>query len=88
MDQETFENYDVDADTLGDDAKYLKDGLDVHAVMFEERVVAIQLPPKVQYKVTDAPPAVKGDTATGREPSREEHRHRQRDRARVQRGDL
>lgn len=66
MNQETYENYDVDADTLGEDAKYLKDGLDVHAVMFEDRIVAVQLPPKVQYKVADAPPAVKGDTATGR----------------------
>lgn len=66
MDQTTYENYEIDADTLGEDAKYLKDGLDVHAVMFEDRVVAIQLPPKIQYKVADAPPAVKGDTATGR----------------------
>ena len=66
MDQTTYENYEIDADTLGEDAKYLKDGLDVHAVMFEDRVVAVQLPPKIQYKVADAPPAVKGDTATGR----------------------
>ncbi len=65
MNQETYETVDVNADILGDDAKYLRDGLDVIAVMYEGNVVAIDLPKKVVYKVKQAPPAVKGDTASG-----------------------
>jgi elongation factor P len=34
--------------------------------MYNNAVIAVQLPPKIQYKVIDAPPAVKGDTASGR----------------------
>lgn len=63
MNQTTYETVDVNAETLGDDAKYLKDGLEVVAITFEGNVVAIELPKKIQYKVADSPPAVKGDTS-------------------------
>jgi elongation factor P len=33
--------------------------------LYEERPVSIQLPKKIQYKVVEAPPAVKGDSASG-----------------------
>jgi len=65
MNQKNYETVDVAAAVLGDDAKYLKDGLDVVAVVHEGNVVAIDLPKKVTYKVVQAPPAVKGDTASG-----------------------
>lgn len=65
MNKNTYETVDVSADTLGDDAKYLKDGIDVIAATHEDLVVAVQLPKKVVYKVVSAPPAVKGDTAGG-----------------------
>lgn len=65
MNQNTYETADVNADVVGDDAKYLKDGLDVIALMHEDSVVAIELPKKIQYKVVDSPPAVKGDSSGG-----------------------
>ena len=65
MNKDTYETADVNADTVGDDAKYLKDGLDVIALMHEDMVVAIELPKKIQYKVVDSPPAVKGDSSGG-----------------------
>lgn len=65
MNQDTYETVDVDEDTLGEDAKYLKDGLDVIAIMHEGSIVAIELPKKVQYTVAEASPAVKGDSAGG-----------------------
>ena len=65
MNNESYETIEVSRDVIGDDTKYLKDGLEVIAVMHEGSVVAIQLPKKVQYKVIDSPPAVKGDTASG-----------------------
>tara|TARA_B100001964_G_scaffold100759_1_gene112632 strand:+ start:34 stop:600 length:567 start_codon:yes stop_codon:yes gene_type:complete len=65
MNKESYETIDVSADVLGNDAKYLKEGMDVIAVVHEESIVAIQLPIKVQYTVKTAPPAVKGDSASG-----------------------
>ena len=65
MNNDSYETMEVQADIIGDDIKYLKDGLEVIASIHEGAIVAIQLPKKVQYKVIDSPPAVKGDTASG-----------------------
>lgn len=65
MNKETYETVDVDSDVVGNDKKYLKEGLEIIAVLHEGGVVAIQLPVKIQYRVVDSPPAVKGDTASG-----------------------
>lgn len=65
MNQDSFETVDVNADTIGEDGKYLKEGLQVIALMNDGSVVAIELPKKVQYTIKTAPPAVKGDTAGG-----------------------
>ncbi len=65
MNKESYETLEVDADIVGDEAKYLKEGLDVIGAMHEGRIVAIELPRKIQYTVTQSPPAVKGDTASG-----------------------
>lgn len=65
MNNTTYETVDVDNDLLGDDVKYLKEGLELVMATFEGRVVAMQLPKKIQYTVKSAPPAVRGDTASG-----------------------
>ncbi|MBD3311320.1 MAG: elongation factor P [Candidatus Magasanikbacteria bacterium] len=65
MNKDTYETLDVDSDTIGEDGKYLKEGLEVIAVLHEGNIVAIQLPIKIKYTVTQSPPAVKGDTASG-----------------------
>lgn len=65
MDQESYETLEVDADVVGDDAKLLKEGLVVIMATHEDKPVAIELPKKIQYTVKEAPPAVKGDTASG-----------------------
>lgn len=65
MNKDTFETVDVDADLLGDDVKYLKEGLEVVMATHESAVVAMQLPKKIRYTVKDAPPAIKGDSASG-----------------------
>jgi elongation factor P len=65
MNNETYETVEISADIVGDDAKYLKEGLVIIVVLYEGNPVAIQLPKKVTYMVEQAPPAVKGDTASG-----------------------
>lgn len=65
MDGQTYEQVQVAADQVGEDAKYLKDGMEVTVSMHGETPIAIELPKKVTYKIVRADPAVKGDTASG-----------------------
>lgn len=50
---------------LGDAGQFLKANAEVKVFKFGERVINIELPVKVDLKIIEAPPAVKGDTATG-----------------------
>lgn len=65
MNMSTYEQIEMNGDLIGEEGKYLKEGLEVVIGMYEERPVSIELPKKVKYKVVEAPPAVKGDTASG-----------------------
>ncbi len=64
MDNESYETIELGDDIVGDSGKYLLEGMEVRAVMFNGNVVSIEIPVKVKYKVVDAPPAVKGDTTS------------------------
>ena len=65
MDTMSFEQIPVDIETVGDDAKYLKEGLEVTVAMHEGKPISITLPMKIEYEITYTEPAVKGDTASG-----------------------
>lgn len=65
MNQETFEQFDFSKEVLGDQVGYLTDGLEVNILNFNGSPVSVELPNKVKLKVTETPPGVKGDTATG-----------------------
>ena len=43
----------------------MKQNLDVVAVEFNGKIIAVELPIKIDYKVAEAPPAVRGNTAQG-----------------------
>jgi len=63
MDSETYEQFTLPLDTIGDKIKFMKDGTDVDILYFQGNPVAIDLPIKVELKVTSAPPGVKGNSA-------------------------
>ncbi len=65
MDNQSYEQIAMGKDDIGDDLKYLKEGLEVTIVMHGETPLTIQLPLKIQYTVVETEPAVKGDTAGG-----------------------
>jgi elongation factor P len=52
-------------ETLGPGIEFLKANSIVSALMFDENIIGIKMPIKVDLKVTEAFPAVKGDTAKG-----------------------
>lgn len=55
----------IDASIIEDKVKYLKPETEVEALLFNENVIGISLPIKMKFKVKTAPPAVKGNSATG-----------------------
>ncbi len=65
MDSESFEQFEIDSESLSTQQKFLKEGLIVNVLLIGEEAVAIELPIKVDYKVVDAPPNVKGNTVSG-----------------------
>lgn len=65
MDLETYDQFELNADAIGDAAQYLVDGQEVDAMMFGDHPIGIQLPATVNLKITETIPGVKGDTATG-----------------------
>ena len=65
MDNETYEQFALSSDAIGDNSKYLLEGIDVHVLHIENNPTSIQLPAKMTFEVTEAPPGEKGDTATG-----------------------
>ena len=65
MDKETYEQTSITYEQLGEGAKWLKENMTLSVLLFENRVIGVELPTSVQLKVTFTEPAVKGDTATG-----------------------
>jgi elongation factor P len=64
MDQETFDQVELGVDIVGDAAPYLLEGQIVDMVLFDGEPIGIELPIKIDRKVIDAPPGVKGDTSS------------------------
>lgn len=62
MNMETYEQIEIPANSLGDDAKFLKENLSVNITFYEGEVLGIILPDKIEYTITKTEPAVKGNT--------------------------
>ena len=65
MDTETFDQWELGADVLGDATKYLVDQAPVQVVIHKGNPVSIELPTTVELPVADTPPAHRGDTQSG-----------------------
>ncbi len=65
MNPESFETIVVPIALIEDQVKFLKEGSDTTIMFFEDRPIALDLPIKIDLKVIETSPGVKGDTATG-----------------------
>jgi elongation factor P len=63
MDSETYDQFPVTADKLGDQAGFLMEGMSCAVLFYERRVITVDLPNFIEVEVTYSEPAVKGDTA-------------------------
>ena len=64
MNKETFDQIEVNKEIIGDQAKWLQDGMDVEIEMFETEALNVTLPDSVTVEVLEAEPVVKGQTAS------------------------
>jgi len=57
--------FELKKEQLGEKINFLKPNLEVEGLVFKDKIINISLPIKVQLKVIEAPPGVKGDRAQG-----------------------
>ena len=64
MDSTSFEQFTLPATAIGFAANFLVDGQEVELMTYKGQALNIKLPTKMTFKIAQAEPAVKGDTAT------------------------
>lgn len=63
MNMENYDQVQIPSDIVGDYHKFLKEGMMVKLLFHENTPINIEMPTTVDLVVTEAEPAVKGDTA-------------------------
>src|SRR6478672_9117020 len=61
---EEGENY-VSKDKVGDQSRFLAEGLEVDVTLYNGNAIGIDMPPNVVMQVVSSEPGIKGDTASG-----------------------
>lgn len=64
MDEETYEQLELQRDFVGDRAAFLQDGMKVTVELHEEKPIGIRLPDYVTLEISECEPVIKGQTAT------------------------
>lgn len=64
MDPQSFEQFSISSQVIGDQAKYLKDGLDVTLIVSGDEALGLELPMSLVYTITETGPGEKGNTVS------------------------
>jgi elongation factor P len=59
------ERFTLASDIIGDSAKFIRPKSDLDAVLYDDKIIGINIPIKVELKVTEAAEATKGNTSSG-----------------------
>jgi elongation factor P len=63
MDNQTFEQVQMNEETVGESKNYLIDNIEVDILLFSEKAIGVTLPNFVNLRVVQTDPWVKGDTS-------------------------
>jgi elongation factor P len=63
MDSQDYEEVSVPENVLGENKKFIKEGLEINSLWHKDQIVDITLPPAVVFKIEHTEPGIKGDTA-------------------------
>jgi elongation factor P len=64
MDNETYEQFVLAPDQIGDDTRFLREGLALEILTCKGDTVSVELPASVELRVAETDPGFKGDRAT------------------------
>ena len=64
MDMESYESFVLADDMVGDQKYYLKESMEINIEFYEGKPVLPEFPKMVTLKVTESPPAVRGDSVS------------------------
>jgi elongation factor P len=64
MDTETFDQFTLSEEMIGDNAGFLKEGNPAKVLFHDGKALSIELPATVELEVTDTEPSIKGATAS------------------------
>ena len=59
------DRFELSEELVGDTALFMKENMEVEALVFDEQIIGLSVPIKMEFEVTDAPPNIKGNTASG-----------------------
>ncbi|WP_347487602.1 elongation factor P [Desulfoscipio sp. XC116] len=65
MDMESFDQFSMNTEQLGDAIKFLKENMTIIIMTFQGRSIGVDLPNVVELEVVETAPGIKGDTASG-----------------------
>ncbi len=57
--------FEMSQEAIGDKSQFLKPNSEVEVVKFNDQIINVELPIKMTFKVIEAPPSIKGNTAQG-----------------------
>ena len=73
MDNDTYDQFMLTTEQLGDAAQYLKDGMTLDRTSYQGETIGVELPVTVDLKVVETEPGFAGDTQSGaRKPAQTE----------------
>ncbi|MBL8385353.1 MAG: elongation factor P [Burkholderiales bacterium] len=58
-----YNQYEVEAENMGDALNYLEDGMPCELTLYNDRAISVELPTSVERVITYTEPAVRGDTS-------------------------
>ena len=64
MNMQDYSQVELSKDVIGDNVKYLKENQDLDITFYEGEVLGISLPDKIELKITQTEPGVKGNTTS------------------------
>ncbi len=63
MNNETYEQVEINQTNIEEQLNFIIEGFEVNVISFEGEILGVDIPEKVTLEVTEADPAVKGNTA-------------------------
>lgn len=64
MESETYEQFSLPQEVLGNNTNFLKEGTEIILLNFNGHPINIEMPIKIKLKVAEAPPGIKGNTVS------------------------